>query len=115
MRLRLLAVHSLRLFFVAFCACALNASAASRYNEPYPAALSKKGLQVEMVDDALALGVKHAALNFNLCQLIDPKGGTNNPAWELDGRKYHFKRSYVEGMDARIKELSDQGLVVNLI
>ena len=47
---------------------------ASRYNEPYPTAASKKGLQVEMVDDALALGVKHAALNFNLSQLIDPKG-----------------------------------------
>src|SRR5829696_2935079 len=31
-----------------------------RYQEPYPIAASKKGLQVEIVDDALALGVKHA-------------------------------------------------------
>ena len=87
----------------------------SRYNEPYPTALSKKGLQVEMVDDALALGVKHAALNFNLSQLIDPNRDTNNPVWELDGHKYHFKRSSVESMDKRIKTLSDRGVLVSLI
>ena len=90
-------------------------AAASRYNEPYPGAASKKGLQVEMVDDALALGVKHAALNFNLSQLIDPKGDTNNPSWEHDGHRYFFKRSYLEGMDKRIKTLSDRGVLVNLI
>jgi len=53
----------------------------SRDTETYPAAASKKGLQVETVEDALALGVKHAALNFNLAQLIDPQNGTNNPGW----------------------------------
>jgi hypothetical protein len=86
-----------------------------RYAGPYPAAASKKGLQVEMVDDALALGVKQAALNFNLSELIDPRGGTNEPAWNLDGREYHFKPSYLEGVDRRIKALSDHGVVVTLI
>ena len=42
--------------------------------EPYPQPSSKKGLQVQMVDDAIALGIRHAALNFNLAQLIDPRG-----------------------------------------
>jgi hypothetical protein len=88
---------------------------ASRYVGPYPAAASKKGLQVEMVDDALALGVKHAALNFNLSELIDPTADTNNPAWELDGHKYHFKSGYLQSMDRRIKGLSDPGVVVTLI
>src|SRR5436190_14790588 len=111
---------SFRSFLFALNACVLLGAAAvdpvpSRYNEPYPTALSKKGLQVEMVDDALALCVKHAALNFNLSQLIDPNGDTNNPAWELDGRKYHFKRSSVESMDKRIKTLSDRGVLVSLI
>jgi len=87
----------------------------SRYSEPYPVAASKKGLQVEMVDDALALGVKHAALNFNLTPLIDLKDDTNNPAWEYAGRTYRFRRSQLDGMDRRIKQLSDQGVVVSLI
>ena len=88
---------------------------ASRYNEPYPQAASKKGLQVEMVEDALALGVKHAALNFNVSQLIDWRGDTNNPAWTNAGRTYRFKRSYVESMDRRIKVLSEAGVLVNII
>ena len=44
----------------------------SRYKAPYPVAASKKGLQVEIIDDALALGVKHATFNVNLSQLILP-------------------------------------------
>ncbi len=87
----------------------------SRYVEMYPTTASKKGLQVEIVDDALTLGVKHAALNFNLAQLIDPKGVTNNPSWESAGRRYYFQRRYLAAMDSQIKTLSDRGVVVTLI
>lgn len=82
---------------------------------PFPSAASKKGLQVQMVDDALTLGVKHAALNFNLAQLVDPRGDTNNPAWLHGGRTYRFQRGYLTGMDRQIKALSDHGVVVSLI
>lgn len=88
---------------------------ASRYVAPYPTPASKKGLQVEMLDDALALGVKQAALNFNLSELIDPVGNTNEPIWDLGGREYHFKPGYLEQTDKRIKTLSDAGVVVTLI
>jgi len=87
----------------------------SRDTETYPAAASKKGLQVEMVEDALALGVKHAALNFNLAQLIDPQNGTNNPGWDSAGRRHYFMRGYLAAMDHQIKTLSDRGVVVTLI
>ena len=36
--------------------------------EPYPAPASKKGLQVQMVDDALALGIHHAGLSQRPCE-----------------------------------------------
>jgi hypothetical protein len=101
-------------FALAFASVAAE-TMSSRYTEPYPVAASKKGLQVEMVDDALALGVKQAALNFNLSELIDPQGDTNNPSWERDGRQYHFHRGYLAGLDRRIKALSDRGVVVTLI
>jgi hypothetical protein len=87
----------------------------SRYNGSYPIAASKKGLQVEMVEDALSLGVKHAALNFNLAQLIDPQNGANNPGWESAGRRYSFQHGYLTAMDNQIKALSDRGVVVTLI
>lgn len=76
---------------------------------------SKKGLQVQMVDDALALGVKHAALNFNIAQLIDPRGDTNNPEWIVAGKSYRFDRGYVDALDQQIRPLSERGVVVSLI
>ena len=94
---------------------ALAQPVASRYQEAYPVAASKKGLQVELIDDALTLGVKHAALNFNLAQVIDPRGDTNNPAWESNGRQFHFHQGYLTAMDRQIKALSDRGVVVTLI
>jgi hypothetical protein len=86
----------------------------SRYEEPYPDSPSKKGLQVEMVDDALALGVKHAGINVNLSQLVDLKG-TGDPHVKLNGRDYYFSRAYLESLDRQIKPLSDRGVLVNLI
>ena len=58
----------------------------SRYHEPYPTADSKKGLQVELVDDALQLGIQHATFNVNLCGLIDPAGNSDNPSWDYAGQ-----------------------------
>jgi hypothetical protein len=108
--------------FVAICvgvagllACAQAAETASRYVAPYPVAASKKGLQVEMVDDALSLRIKHAALNCNLSDLIAPDGDTNSPRWELDGRRYAFHTKYLAGLDQAIKQLSDCGVIVTLI
>jgi hypothetical protein len=83
--------------------------------DEFPRAASKKGLQVEIVEDALALGVKHAALNFNITPLPDLKGDTNNPVYESNGRSFRFRRSQLEGIDRRIKQLSDAGVVVYVI
>jgi hypothetical protein len=93
----------------------LGQSNASRYTEPFPIASSKKGLQVEMVDDALALGVKHAALNFDLCRLVDPRGDTNCPSRTMNGKTFRFGGPYLDQMDQRVKALSSHGVVVYLI
>ena len=87
----------------------------SRYTAPYPKFSSKKGLQVQMVDDAIALGVKHAALNFNLSQMVSPTPHANDFEWRFDNRTYHFNRSYIEANDQRIKTLTDAGMSVTLI
>jgi hypothetical protein len=86
-----------------------------RADDTFPPAASKKGLQVQMVDDAIALGVKHAALNINLTALADVTGDDKNFAWESSGRTYRFRRSYVEAMDRQVKRLSDAGMLVYLI
>ncbi len=80
---------------------------------PFPLAASKKGLQVQMVDDAVALGVKHAALNVNLTQMVDLTRGAGSLRWETDGETYFFHRSYVEHLP--VKALSDAGALVYFI
>lgn len=85
----------------------------SRYPVPYPSAASKKGLQVQMVDDALALGIKHATFNLNLSALIDPAKQAGNYTWKMDGETFYFNRAYLDSL--RIKQLSDAGVNVSLI
>lgn len=87
----------------------------SAWTHPFPEAVSKKGLQVQMVDDALALGIKHAALNVNFSQMIDLGESSNNPAWPVDGQTIHFQRGYIESLDRQIRPLTDAGVVVSLI
>ena len=92
-----------------------SAETASRYNEPYPVAASKKGLQVQMVDDALALGIKHAALNLNLTALYVHDPAEDVLSYNFDGETFQFHRKYLEGVDAQVKALSDAGVLVNVI
>lgn len=85
---------------------------------PFPDLGSKKGLQVQMVDDALALGVKHAALNVNLAALMRPEG-TGDPAnvekFTFQEKEYAFATGPVASLDRQVARLSKEGVAVYLI
>lgn len=83
--------------------------------EPFPNVASKKGLQVQMVDDALALGIKHAALNVNISQLVALTNSTETIAWLVEGKEVFLKPSALTGLDSQIKPLSGAGVVISLI
>lgn len=87
----------------------------SKNHDPIPEAASRKGLQVQMTADAIALGVKHASQNFDLGKLIDPAASPDSLPWAMEGRTFHFRRSVMEGHDRAIKPLSDAGIQVTLI
>lgn len=87
---------------------------------PFTIARSKKGLQVQMVDDALALGVQHAALNINLCDLVVPDSNgaedrADSFAYRYDGEEFFFRKHIVERHDQQIRQLSERGILVYLI
>lgn len=82
---------------------------------PYPTPASKKGLQVQMVDDALALGIRHAALNVVLPALAAPDGGDGAVPFDVGGRTFRFDRAAVAALDAQVLPLSDGGVVVTAI
>jgi hypothetical protein len=83
--------------------------------DDFPKAGSKKGLQVQMLDDALALGIAHATFNVNLAALVDPRGSERSIMFESQGRTFHFHRGPVEALDGQVKQLSDADMLVYLI
>ena len=72
----------------------------SKYQDAYPRTRSKKGLQVQMVDDAIALGIQHAAFNIDIGSSIKltPASMTIWPG-KMDGRSFGFDRSYIGYID----------------
>ncbi len=91
------------------------ADSTPRYHWLFPETPQKKGLQVQMVDDAIALGVKHAGINLNLTQLVDLTQDAHNPAWWSGERIFHFHRAYVESLDHQVKRLTEAGAIVTAI
>ena len=84
---------------------------------PYPATPSPKGLQVQMVPDALELGIHHAGLNITLNGLLAPEKDAKpgQPTASADGFTFAINQKYAEAMDRQIKPLSDRGVLVTLI
>lgn len=81
----------------------------------FPRPASPKGLQcIVDLDDAIALGVKHAAVNASMSQLYDPSG-TSPVRREVDGAVITAREDVVAYLDATIKRMTDAGMRVNLI
>ena len=80
---------------------------------PFPKPKTKKGLQVQMADDALALGIGHAGLNVSVAALFDPEKNPGSPTWTVDGETFAFRRGYIESLG--VKRLSEAGVNVYLI
>ncbi len=75
--------------------------------EAFPQPPNIKGLQVQMTEDALTLGLHHAAINLNLSALFTAPQG--------EGAALHFNEHYLESLDRQILPLSDAGMLVYTI
>ncbi|MDX6235551.1 MAG: hypothetical protein QOG10_366 [Kribbellaceae bacterium] len=82
----------------------------------FPQVLDKKGLQVQMSDDAESLGVQHAAINLDLAAImLNKKTSDQNITFSSGGSDYYFDAAAVAALDTQIKAVSDNGTLVNLI
>ena len=84
---------------------------------PYPTTSSPKGIQVQMIPDALELGIHHAGINITLSGLLSPamEAKPGQLTASADGFTFVINDKYAEAMDRHIKPLSDRGIVVTLI
>lgn len=108
-------IFPLLALFPAFLHCLAASLRAAPDQTPFPTQPDIKGLQVQMVDDALALGVHHAAINVNLSGLFDGDKREGNPRWTSDGREFAFQKGMLAALDRQVKPLSDAGVTVYLI
>ena len=46
---------------------------------------------------------------------VDADEQSEQPHWDIKGRRFHFNGEYLGQIDSRVRELSDHGVVVNLI
>jgi hypothetical protein len=85
------------------------------YDYPFPPAHTIKGLQVRDVEDALQLGIAHAALNLNQPTIMRPRPDDTTITYEMDGQAFYFDGAYMAQFDERVRELSAHGVTVYLI
>jgi len=86
----------------------LSPTLRAQNTDPFPAPPNVKGLQVQMTDDALALGIHHATINVNITALYSPQS-------KPEAGGFQWNQNYLATLDEQIKQLSDAGVVVYLI
>ncbi|HBE71195.1 MAG TPA: hypothetical protein DDW52_23870 [Planctomycetaceae bacterium] len=104
-----------RLFAGVLLASNLSLLAYGQELSAFPSATSKKGLQVEDVDDAIALGVKHAAFNLSVPSLISETPRDDDILWAHRGTTLRINAHYLASQTRRIKAMTDSGALVYLI
>lgn len=89
-----------------------NPGDVASFTEEYPEAMSKKGLLIEldMLGDAMDLGVKHTTINIPYHHII---GG--NLKYKYDGETYYFNEELIASYDRMISAFSNKGIVVTAI
>ncbi|MBI3919873.1 MAG: hypothetical protein HY318_00545, partial [Armatimonadetes bacterium] len=90
----------------------LSRVGARSFDFPWPKSI--KGLQVQEVEDAIALGVKHGGLNLLVSQVVD-WSGKSAETWPVDGERIPINSDFVKQFDAQVKKLTDAGINVTVI
>jgi hypothetical protein len=89
--------------------------AISQGASPFPTPPDKKGVQVQMVQDAIDLGIHHAAVNVSLGALFQLAERPGTVKFTHGGRDWWMNENYARGLDAQVRPLSDAGVVVYFI
>ena len=89
-----------------------NPGDVASFTEEYPEAMRKKGLLIEldMLGDAMELGVKHTTINIPYHHII---GG--NLKYHYNGKDYYFNEELIASYDKMISSFSNKGIIVTAI
>ena len=105
----------MRSFLHLICLTLVPSLVLAQNTDPFPTPPDKKGIQVQMVDDAISLGIHHATLNVSLGALFHLEEKPGSMKFTHGGRDWWINESYGRSLDAQVKPLSDAGIVVYFI
>lgn len=91
-----------------------NPEAVAANTFPFPAAASKKGLEVQLLSDAQMLGISYAVINVSIDSLLLGESTPDSESFIFDGKTYYISRERLDLLDHRVKVLSDSGVIVYL-
>lgn len=82
----------------------------------FPKPASIKGVQcIVGIEDALNLGIKQAAHNVLLSEVIDRSGKPPQEVWEVDGHKIPIRMDYIRHLDQFVSQLTHGGVNLTII
>lgn len=89
-----------------------NPEVVAKNQDPFDQPLTKKGLriQVDMVQDAMELGVKHAGTDILFQQILG-----SGIDFNYGGKTYHFNKGAIEEYDRAISTFSSKGISVTAV
>lgn len=89
-----------------------NPEVAAPNQKAYPTSVTKKGLriQIDMLDDAMDLGVKHAGTDILFQQILG-----SGIDYVYDGKTYHFSSAVMAEYDKTISALYGKGINVTAV
>ncbi len=89
-----------------------NPEIVAKNTEAFKDPLTKKGLNIEidMLQDAFDLGVKHVTTNIAFSQIMG-----SGITYQYDGKTYSFNKAVVDAYDRTISALSGKGMTVTVI
>lgn len=108
-------MRSIHLVLTALGILSLGLHAPAQDADPKPR--SKKGLQVQLVDDALELGISHACLNVQLGHLLRGFSDENPPGADepIVAEGLCVRSGVLDGLDGQVRPLAAAGVELSLI
>ncbi len=97
-----------------------NPGKTARYKYSFPKAASKKGIQINasMIEDAVELNVRHAAVNMVFTEMFAAKSEKNSKvsySYKYQGKTYWFRKHVINSYDKQLKALKESNTVVSAI
>jgi len=93
-----------------------NLSRLNERTDRFPPSRGIKGVQcIVGLDDALQLGIKQAAHNVLISEVIDLSGNAPQETWNVDGHQIPIRADYIRHLDGFVSQLTQADVNLTII